>query len=341
MVRVGRESGLVQRVRSQAVTVGDLPLRLVLGFSGGGDSVALLGVMAVLQRAGVVAVRAVHVDHGVRATSGVEAASMAGVGAALGVEVVVRQISPDRLAAHVGVGREEAMRRERYLILADEATRWGTDLVAVAHHRQDQAETVLLHVLRGAGLRGAGGMRPLSTLQVPWWDVGEGQPLRIWRPLLGEPVQGVRAYAESLGVPIVDDPSNDDRTYKRNMIRHELLPMVERVSPGADATLARFAEAVAEEDALLESLAGDVLSQLADGAVLERAVVLAAPEGLRRRVVWRWLQQRLPPGSDLSLERVDAVRRALEVRGGVREVQVADGISVMVTRDAAQVSGHR
>lgn len=336
---VGRESGLVQRVRAAAVTVGDTPVRVVVGFSGGGDSVALLDVLAVLQRAGVVAVRAVHVDHGVRETSADEAVVVAAVGASLGIEVVVRQIAPERLAAHTGVGREEAMRRERYLIFAEEALRWGTDLVAVAHHRDDQAETVLLHLLRGSGLRGAGGMRPMSALPVPWWEVGEGLLLRIWRPLLSETAFSLRAYAMSLGVPIVDDPSNDDRTYKRNVIRHDLLPMLEQISPGAATTLARFADAVSVEDTLLESLAGEALAQLADDRVLERSVVLAAPEGLRRRVVWRWLQQQVPSGTEVSLERVDAVRGALEVRGGVREVQVAEGVSVMVTRDAATVTG--
>jgi tRNA(Ile)-lysidine synthase len=312
----------------------------LVGFSGGSDSVALMGVMATLQRAGVVQAQGLHVDHGVRPSSSIEAEAVAATGAKLGIEVTVRAIAPERLQSHLGVGREEAMRRERYLAFASVAASVQTDLVALAHHQQDQAETVLLHLLRGAGLRGASGMREVVDLPVPWWDQYPADTrLRIWRPFLSEPVKSLQAYATSLGVPIVDDASNGDTTFRRNAIRHEVMPVLERVSPGAAVTLARFADLIADDDALLDSLAYQVLQNLADPRVLERHAVLAAPAGLRRRVVWLWLRDLLPSGMELALNRVDEVVRAVEVRGPIREVQIADGVSVMVSRDGAVVVG--
>jgi tRNA(Ile)-lysidine synthase TilS/MesJ len=109
------------------------------------------------------------------------------------------------------VGREEALRRERYRIFADVVSSLDDAVLVLAHQQGDQAETVLLHLTRGAGIRGAAGMRSLATMRVPWWDDGnveDGVVLTVWRPLLAEPAGVVRAYAESLGLPIAEDSSN-------------------------------------------------------------------------------------------------------------------------------------
>jgi tRNA(Ile)-lysidine synthase len=268
----------------------------------------------------------------------VEAEQVRASGEQLGVEVAVHRIESGRLAAHQGLGREEALRRERYLAFADAVRSGGFDVVALAHHQRDQAETVLLHLLRGAGLRGAGGMRTVSSISVPWWDTaGEPLDIKLWRPFLAEPVDEVRAYATGLEVPIVEDESNVDASYRRNAIRHEVLPVLEGVAPGSTINLARFAGLAAADDDLLESLASEVLAGLADASRLTREVLLGAPLALRRRVVHSWLREHVPPGLEVSLNRIEEVTRAIEVKGPERVIQIGEGVSVRVTRAGAAV----
>lgn len=336
----GREAGLVQRLRRSMVALGgDAPPRVLVGFSGGADSLALVGALASLRRTSPFRVSALHVDHGVRAGSAVEAEQVRVSGEQLGVEVVVHRIDAGRLASHGGVGREEALRRERYLAFAEAIRTGGFDVVALAHHQRDQAETVLLHLLRGAGLRGASGMREVSTITVPWWD-SEVEPVeaRLWRPFLAEPVDEVRRYASGLGVPIVEDESNTDSSYRRNAIRHEVLPVLEGVAPGATINLARFAGLAAADDDLLDSLAADVLAGLADASRLTREVLLGAPAALRRRVVHGWLRGRVPAGLEISLNRIEEVVRTIEVKGPERVIQLGEGVSVRVAREGATVA---
>jgi tRNA(Ile)-lysidine synthase len=318
--------------------VGDSSPRVLVGFSGGADSLALVGALASIRRTAPFELSALHVDHGVRAGSSVEAEQVRASGEHLGIDVVVYQIDSARLAAHAGVGREEALRRERYLAFAKAMRAGGFDVVALAHHQRDQAETVLLHLLCGSGLRGASGMREASSIRVPWWE-SEVEPLevKVWRPFLAEPVDEVRGYSNSIGVPIIEDESNADSSYRRNAIRHEVLPVLEGVVPGATINLARFAGLAGADDDLLDSLAGDVLTGLADGSCLTREVLLGAPMGLRRRVVQAWLRERPPVGLEVSLNRIEEVVRAVEAKGPERVIQIGEGVSVRVARDGATV----
>ncbi len=317
---------------------GEAPPSVLVGFSGGADSLALLGALASVKRTLPFQLAALHVDHGVRAGSAEEAEQVRATVKQLGLDVKVIRIDAGRLASHVGVGREEALRRERYLAFAGEFRSGGYDVVALAHHQRDQAETVLLHLLRGAGLRGASGMREMSEMSVPWWDAAiEPVNLRLWRPFLAESVDDVRAYASTLGVPIIEDESNADASYRRNAIRHEVLPVLERVSPGATINLARFAGLAAADDDLLESLANDALASLANPTCLTRDVVLGAPVSLRRRLVHSWLRGHAPAGLEISLNRIDEVLRTIETKGPPREIQIGDDVSVRVARSRATV----
>lgn len=339
-----REHGLVQRVRQRFGQTG-LPARslLLVGFSGGADSLALLSALAALGRGGLIAVRAVHVDHGLRLSSAAEATTARGVAERLGVECDVVAVGADQLASHVGVGIEEAARRERWQAFAAIATVRGAAAVALGHHQRDQAETVLLHLARGAGLAGAAGMSSLTTMQVPWWlesdSVRDGvQSVQVWRPLLNEPVTEVRALAESLGLPIVEDPSNDDLTLRRNAVRHEVLPALERAIPGAVAGLARFAALAAEDDAELERqvTAAMTVAVFAAERSVSRSTLAKLPLALRRRVVRRWVALEAPT-VELSVDRVEAVIRVCEQPGSRRTVELGQGVSVVVEGDDLRI----
>ncbi|MDQ3654962.1 MAG: tRNA lysidine(34) synthetase TilS, partial [Chloroflexota bacterium] len=309
---------MLQRLRRSFQVLGEeRPAQVLVGFSGGADSLALLSLLANLGRHEGFEVRAVHVDHGVRGASSSDARVVRSVADTLGVELEVRVISAESLACHAGVGREEAMRRERYRIFAEAVARVGADVIALAHHQRDQAETVLLHLLRGSGIRGASGMRPVTVLTVPWWDEpgsgASGQLLRAWRPLLGESAADVRVYAESLGLPIVEDASNEDASYRRNAIRHEVLPVLERITPGATINLARFAALAATDSDELDRQAESAFKETGEPGQLDRQWLLGLSPSLRGRVVQFWITRNAPAGLEVSLNRIDEVLRVASV----------------------------
>lgn len=333
-----REHGLVQRVRRR-LRQSDLPAGslLLVGFSGGADSLALLAALAALARAGLVAVRAIHVDHGLRPSSVIEATTARRVAERLGVECDVVAVDTGRLASHVGVGVEEAARRERWRTFAEVAAARGAVAVAVGHHQQDQAETVLLHLARGAGLAGTTGMSSLTTMRVPWWlEAGSvadiTQTIQVWRPLLDEPVAEVRAFAESLSLPIVEDPSNDNLALRRNAVRHEVLPALERAIPGAVAGLARFAALVVEDEAELKRQSAALFAECVVKGVVQRAALIALPVALRRRVVRCWIGTAFP-AVEVSADRVEAVLRVVDRPGERRTVELSQGVAVVIERD--------
>ena len=336
------EVGVVQRLRR---TLADARLEphphILAGFSGGADSLALLAALRELERLGLLRLTALHVDHGIRETSSSEAGAVAEVAASLGVPCEIWTIDPAALDRHRGVGPEEALRRERYRAFAATAARLGTDVVATGHHQRDQAETVLLHLLRGAGLHGVSGMRPLSTLTVPWWDgPGDRRTIRLWRPLLDEPVDVLRSFAESQDLPIVEDPSNDDSLFRRNAIRNEVLPVLEAVMPGSVANIARFAHLAAEDDHALDALATALVNDAPEEAALPLAFVAQQPVALQRRVLRTWVLARIPH-LELSSQRVEALRRAcLRAEGGKR-IQLGAGWTGVIQRGTLTLEHER
>lgn len=335
-----REVGLVQRLRrSLAALDTERPVRIVCGFSGGGDSLALLAGLASLRRFGLVELGALHVDHGMRPESAAEARHAVEVARSLGIDCDVYSIADGALERYQGVGLEEALRRERYRAFADVAERSGADVVALGHHQRDQAETVLLHLLRGAGIRGASGIRALSELEVPWWEddwAGHRQSLRIWRPFLSEPAGSVRSFAESLRLLIIDDESNADMIFRRNAIRHQALPVLETIAPGAVANLARFAELAAEDSDELERQALWALHDAGDPDRLPIEVLDSLPLALRRRVLLQWCGHRTR-GVEVGSNRIDEILRVAGVNGRERRVEIGSGWSVMVFRDGLRV----
>ena len=337
------EPGLVQRVRRRYRQL-QWPggAEVLVGFSGGADSLALLAALSVLQRQGLVRLCAVHVDHRLHPSSSDEAVVAHGVAERLGVECVVVAVDLGRFAGHRGVGLEEAARRERFRLFAEVLAERQSAGVALGHHQRDQAETVLLHLARGAGLNGAAGMSALTRIEVPWWSdestTGFSSPrvIQVWRPLLDESVEVVRGFASSLGLPIVDDPSNDDLALRRNAIRHEVLPTLERAVPGATAGLARFAALAAEDDAELEQQAVVVGDQCLVEGGLRRSALARLPVAVRRRVVRRWVL-REAPGSELSFDRIEALLQVAERPGGRRTVELGGGVAVVVEGDLLRI----
>jgi tRNA(Ile)-lysidine synthetase-like protein len=297
---------------------------VLIACSGGQDSVVLAHLLMGLVRTGTIRAGIVHVDHGVREDSFQAAKMVEAFGASLGMPVYTVRLPDGLVAGHPGAGTEEALRRERYRAFADVSHQTGADMVALAHHRQDQAETVLLHLIRGAGLHGAAGMREVTSIDVPWWAASrETKPLRLWRPLLTESASEIATWHAEHGLPVAEDATNEDRQYRRNAVRHDVLPELETIFPGAVANLARFADLAAEDDDYLEHLAGERALAQPDGDLHRRAIT-DTDTAIQRRVVRRWILASDYDG-ELTSDRIDAVRGLAERNRSGAQVEIGAG----------------
>lgn len=208
--------------------------RWVVAYSGGLDSHVLLDLCARLRArdARVPTLVALHVDHGVNAASAAWSRHCADVCADLGIEYFARRAEPGRDAA--APVSEEALRAARYREF--EAFCGAGDLLLLAHHRDDQVETVLLRLVRGAGVAGLAGMPH---------ERGCGQA-RLCRPLLEVPREELRGHALAAGLEWIEDPSNARLEYDRNFLRHRVLPPLLERFPGAASAIARAAHNLAQ-----------------------------------------------------------------------------------------------
>ena len=325
-----KEAKLVQIVRASLKRIGlATDSKVLVGFSGGRDSTALLAALKSI----LANLHAVHVDHAVRPESTDDADRVARLAERIGMSLTVVRLDDDVTSRHPGVGIEEALRRERYRVFADVAKSTGAAAVALGHHEQDQAETVLLHLLRGAGLSGVVGMREFSTIDVPWWGETGRMSLPIWRPFLDVAPAELDAFVTGLGVSIVDDPSNKDRRFRRNAIRHDVLPLLEQVSPGATGNLARFGSLVGDEDAFLELLA---VAALGESETISRELVLKQSVVVQRRMIRLWLKRHLGE-VEVSRDRIESVVTAAAERRGPKVIEIGGGWSVAIDRDHLSV----
>ena len=288
-------------------------LPLAVAFSGGADSTALL--LACAER-WPGQVRAVHVHHGLQAAADDFERHCRALCAQLGVPLVVMHIQAQHSA---GESPEDAARKARYQALVDAvATHWPHEVndIALAQHADDQVETVLLALSRGAGLPGLSAM-PAVALRAG---------LRFHRPWLSESGQGLRDWLRVRQVAWVEDPSNQDLTYTRNRIRAQLLPALAQAFPGFRQTFARSAAHAAQAQVLLEELAQADLQTIGAPPNIKQLQQLS--HARQANVLRYWLAQQASPASTVQLNellrQVDACRTrghhiALKIgRGQVR-----------------------
>lgn len=277
----------------------NLPGELLAGVSGGADSVALLHLLV----QGGLRVTAVHVNHGLRgAESDGDEAFVAELCQRLGVPLRVFRATPP---PHPG---EDWARQTRYAFFRQAAEETGVGAIALAHHRDDQAETLLLHLLRGSGLAGLGGMAEDS----------EADGLRILRPLLNCPRAELQAFLHSIGQPWREDATNGDPRYLRNAIRGDILPRLEALIPGAAERIANTAALLREDEALLHSLTQRFLSAHT-GPQLPLAALQAEKPALQRRILRAFWQREcgaLPGERTLSAKQTEAFAALLGAKAG-------------------------
>ncbi len=249
-----------------------------VAYSGGMDSHVLLHALAALRDTLGVSVGAVHVNHGLQPHAADWQEHCAAVCRELGVEYVA--LSVDARAA-AGESPEAAARKARYTALAE----WlpGQHCLLTAHHQDDQAETLLVQLMRGSGVHGLAAMPVRSVL-------GQGVHLR---PLLDCPRTDLQAYAHAEGLNWIEDPSNRDTGFTRNFLRHRVLPELQRRWPGSSASLARSAAHQAEAASLLDELAAEDLATLSGpDAALSRPGLDVLSAQRQRNVLRFWIRQK-------------------------------------------------
>ena len=303
--------------------------RVLIGLSGGADSVALTFLLLELAGRGAFTLAGLaHLNHGLRSTAARDEAFCLALADRLGLPLAVEHADVRGFAARESLSVEDAARRLRYGFLARASERAGADRIAVGHTEDDQAETVLLKLMRGAGLTGLAGIHPRRDLVV--------------RPLLGVPRAELRGYLVSRGETWVEDETNAGLENPRNRVRHRVLPELDRaLGAAAGPAIARAADLAREDGAWLDALARERFQRLArvvpgGGLELAAAGLMEEPVPLRRRIVLQALRTAAPDREigldhvESALAVVEGTRRAADVPGS--RVELRPGKLVLLHR---------
>jgi tRNA(Ile)-lysidine synthase len=270
--------------------------RVLVALSGGPDSVALLHVLQTLERRGhLIVAGAAHFNHQLRgAEADADEVFCRELAASVRVPIIVGRGDVRRMAAESGRSIEDAARTARYSFLNGAAASFAAAAIAVGHSLEDQAETFLLRLIRGAGPAGLSGVRPRAGIVI--------------RPLLEISRADLRAYAAEHGLAFREDSSNADVGIPRNRVRLELLPHLQQFSPAIAETLARQAAVARADDEFLEAAAIEsaplIVLQEDNGVALDAAALAALHPALASRVA-RTALQAAAPGRFIGFQHVD------------------------------------
>lgn len=320
-------SGFEQRLLATLRDIGVAPAtRLTVGFSGGRDSLALAaGLSRVAPLLGA-DIRLVHVDHRLRTGSAEDAIACRGLADALGLAIEILTLKPGLPARSTGIGLEEAGRRERYLALARSAADWGSTDLVLGHQSNDQAETVLMHLFRGAALDGLAGMRLVERRQVPWWD--DEMP-DVWtgnflRPLLAETRNSIDEYVAQLGLRPIEDESNRSTVFDRNWVRLKVLPSIAERWPAAIESIQRSSHALDTDRRYLDELADKAAWEaIRNDRTLCTDTVSRLHPSIAARVIDRWL--RVFGIEDVDHDVIDRVYSLALAGNETQRIEIGDG----------------
>ena len=314
---------------------GDAPEGIVVGFSGGADSAALLHFLAVDMRL-CSRITALHVNHMLRGDDAErderfcrDFCSERGI-AFEAVHINIAEISG-------GVAVEETARNERYRALTDCAARHGAKYIALAHTETDNAETLIFNIVRGSGLKGACGI-PASR---PCGD------FTIIRPLLSCTREETEEYCRENGIDYVTDATNSDTHYTRNFIRHEILPRLRRINPAAEDSLGNLCALLSRDSDFIEGEAERFFASLADGRTAAIAALAELHEAVRTRVLARMYHA--AGGGDIDSLHIRAVCDIMsggtgaktELPGGIFAVVTGDSITFMTRAELEKITGSK
>lgn len=284
--------------------------KIVVACSGGPDSLALLDILARLAPVYHLQLLVCYVHHGIRRAADEEVERVRQEAARRHCAFVCCHSNVPAVAAREHRSLEDAGRDERYRLLRQEAKKWQARAIAVAHHRNDQAETVLLHVLRGSGLSGLKGMQPKR---------GD-----IIRPLLDLTRQEIDEYIEKQQLQPCHDETNDSDVFFRNRIRLHLLPYLKQYNPAIVADLNRLAQLAQADDDVLQQKTARVYAALAvrqqKTVCVDKKKFLAQPLAVQRRIIRLLCQDVTGSMKNISFQYVETVRK-LAFKGAGKQFQ--------------------
>lgn len=304
-------TALHQQVRRTIRRYGLLPpgSRVLVGLSGGSDSVALTRLLLDLAENGDFQVVGVaHFNHRLRASADRDELFCESLAQRLGLPIVVERADVAAYAHENGLSVEDAARRLRYGFLERTAVALAATRIAVGHTQDDQAETFLLKLMRGAGLTGLGGIYPSRG--------------KVVRPVLDVTRTDLRAYLRRVGESWAEDETNEDLSNPRNRVRHRVIPELDRAAGSATPpAIARAAGLIREDGQWLDDVSHDRFRALAvevDGRIeLDAAALAATPLPVLRRVLLQAMRKKAQ-GREIGLEHVESVLSLLgSLHGGV------------------------
>jgi len=259
--------------------------RVLVAVSGGPDSVALLHVLYDLREELKLELEVAHLQHGIRGEEAREDAQFV-VRAAekLGLPVHLKEINLPQMKSNAGKGNVEALaREERYRFFATVARERNISKIATAHTQDDQAETVLMWFLRGAGRKGLGGMFPTTHHK---------SGVTVIRPLLDVSKAEILAFLQERQIAYRFDQTNQDRTLFRNWIRLTLIPQLkEQIDLRLPARLAQQSQILRDEDEVLDDAARTKLDEVRHGETLNRDLLVRQHKAMQRRILRRWIEE--------------------------------------------------
>ncbi|MFW6104314.1 MAG: tRNA lysidine(34) synthetase TilS [Candidatus Bipolaricaulota bacterium] len=278
---------------------------ILVALSGGADSTALLNSLLELKEEFNLELSIAHLDHGLRGRESKKDASFVRSKAReLGLRASIDKREVNRVVDGENLSLEEAAREVRYEFLSEIADEQGVDYVALGHNRNDQAETVLMNIIRGAGLRGLGGMQEVKG--------------RYIRPLLNLKRDEIKNYIEARGLDYRRDKTNKNTDFLRNRIRHELIPELEdNYNPKVVENLTRMAELAKEAHSFIEDRADDVsrdirITKKIDGTCFDRAKFSALNTYLQKAVIRKLISKVKGDLQDVTSTHVDNVISKIE-----------------------------
>jgi tRNA(Ile)-lysidine synthase len=320
---------MLERLREKiSIDCGLLPgMEVVVGISGGPDSLTLLDIFYRLGHAPLVA----HLNHQLRPEADEEASKVREAARRYGLAFVEERADARQFAQDQGLSVEEAGRALRYRFLFEHAARFNAGAVAVAHTADDQVETVVMHMLRGAGLSGLKGMQP-RTLPNAW-----SREIPLVRPLLDTWRSEVLSYCAERGLEPVFDPSNLDSIFYRNRLRNELIPYLERFNPGVKVAFWRMAKVLQADFEVIERLVEEtweesVVETGPGYVVLLPGVLRAAPAGVQMHLFRRAIAGLRPGLRDVGFETIERAVDFLMAAVSPAQVDLSAGLRLVIER---------
>jgi tRNA(Ile)-lysidine synthase len=334
------------------------PGTIVVGVSGGVDSQVLLHALTTLRKDLHLNLHVATFDHGLRGQSGVDdAAYVEDLARRLGLPVTISGADVSQLVDQYGLNIEEAARQARYTFLMQVAYQQDAEYIAVGHNHDDQAETVLMHLIRGTGLRGLRGMLPVTPLSEYHLLEDENAELfpedyTLIRPLIDTPRAVIRGYAEENDIVAREDETNDDLTRFRNTLRHKILPDIAMLNPNIKQTLTSLADVVRAEvevlDGRLESVAAWMLewaetrpadNETDGGEVvyIDRDAFSEQPLAIQRGLIRKVVFDLSPDTRDLSFDQTEAAREIILQGGTGARIDLSDGLYISVGYDEVMI----